>query len=123
MDDYERIALEVLEALKGAEKRGLDLEDFGLRPLTDRLDALLGDKTADKICQRREDLRELFRKRKVDEIKFLRVLHFAKGILPDCGNKIPNGSLEEKIRYVVDNTDPDELKEIAARTLGWTGDI
>ena len=123
MDDYERIALEVLEALKRAEKRGLDLEDFGLRPLTDRLDALLGDKTADKICQRREDLRELFRKRKVDEIKFLRVLHFAKGILPDCGNKIPNGSLEEKIRYVVDNTDPDELKEIAARTLGWTGDI
>jgi len=123
MEDYERIALEVLEALKRAEKRGLDLEDFGLRPLTDRLDALLGDKTADKICQRREDLRELFRKRKVDEIKFLRVLHFAKGILPDCGNKIPNGSLEEKIRYVVDNTDPDELKEIAARTLGWTGDI
>lgn len=123
MEDFEKISLEVLEALKEAEKRGLDLEGLGLRALTDRLDALLGDKTADKVQKRRDDLYELFRKRKVDEIKFLRVLHYSKGILPDGGKDIPSGPLEERIKYIVDNADPDALKEIAARTLGWTGDV
>jgi len=117
---YRDALLELLEALRGAEREGLDLERYHLAHAEQKAEALVGHLTWDRVEERKKAVAEMFAKRKMDGIKLRRLVYYLKNRLPEGGKAIPEGSLEEQINYLIENVDPDELKEVATRTLGWT---